>query len=88
MLIGGAGEARIVDAALLLMAAQAARLVRNGAPAPALAHLGAGAALALALRSALRGGRSETRVACLTLALVCHLFERSKSAGGGRPGGS
>ena len=76
MLRHGRREVRIVEAALLVMAGEAALLFRRGGARASLAELGAGAALTLALRSALRGGRTETRLACLTAALVFHLGAR------------
>ena len=79
MLRPGRREARLVEAALLMMAAEGVSLVRRRASAAALAQLGAGAALAVALRSALLGGRPGTRLVCLTAALGCHLVQRRRS---------
>ncbi len=77
MLTSRVGEARLVEIVLLVIAAEAATLIRARAPPARLAHLGAGAALALSLRSALLGGRMATRASCLALAFALHLADRA-----------
>ena len=72
----------IVDAILVLMAAEATLLLalwliagRGIRPIPLLANLAAGGSLLLALRSVLTGGSSSTLAVFLLLSLAAHVLD-------------
>lgn len=79
------GSGRIVDLILALIVVEAALLTllhrRRGAgvpPAELLGQLASGAALLLALRSALVGASWTSTAAWLAVALVAHLVELAR----------
>ena len=90
---------RIIDAILILVALEALALLawrfRQGhgpSPVALVANLLSGAALMLALRTALTGGHWSVLAACLAISLVCHvtdlalrLREPQQSRDGHRP---